>query len=101
MTVNKICKALSGSLKELLDNRSYFTNNSKLVKSGLIHLNEFQVGGDKNAIVDSLNGNFNKYVELDRRSVDFITNVETNPSDVLNGSHLYTPSCTMSEVKLP
>eukprot|EP01006_Ploeotia_vitrea_P029076 TRINITY_DN61676_c0_g1_i1.p1 TRINITY_DN61676_c0_g1~~TRINITY_DN61676_c0_g1_i1.p1 ORF type:complete len:1039 (+),score=112.61 TRINITY_DN61676_c0_g1_i1:442-3117(+) len=71
--------------------RKHFYKNSKLVKNGFITV-----------ISSGTTGNFStSSVTIDRRFSDFLLGLDTEISEVVEGSHLYFPTATFSQVVLP
>eukprot|EP00246_Nothoceros_aenigmaticus_P015199 TRINITY_DN6205_c0_g1_i3.p1 TRINITY_DN6205_c0_g1~~TRINITY_DN6205_c0_g1_i3.p1 ORF type:complete len:1045 (-),score=220.48 TRINITY_DN6205_c0_g1_i3:28-2925(-) len=82
------------SFKEQVLARTYFYKSSKLVARGLIKMRPTPYtrgGGD---LMD-------QQVELDRRMLDWIVGLDTEMNELVEGSHLYLPKISMSQVVLP
>jgi hypothetical protein len=79
------------SLEEKMKCRSYFYKTSKLVKEGIISLSSQDISTDFNM----------SQVYLDRRMFDFIVGLDTEFSELVEGSHLYTPDVSLDDVVLP
>lgn len=81
------------TLQEEIHSRTYFYKNSKLVSEGLVHINDPPLHN---------RGNFlDCVVELDRRLLDYIVGLDTEMNELVDGSDLYTPEVTLSQVSLP
>ncbi len=93
--VGALLKSFSNCVADEVKGRKYFYKSSKLVKEGVIMLhgsaNESVVALD---LVDNV-------VELDRRMLDFIVGLDTEFSEIVDGSNLYTPNVNFDDVILP
>jgi|GEM_PF-622025 len=80
----------SGSLAERIDNRRYFYKNAKLVSEGMIF------------IESSIRRELGRAdVEIDRRMLDYLVGLDTEASELVDGSHLYLPTVRLDQVVLP
>lgn len=82
----------SRSIEEKMRCRKYFYKSGTLVKEALITV----YGGS--GFLDDLN---NAQVVLDRRIFDWLIALDTEFSELVEGSHLYTPDVEIDDVILP
>ncbi|KJE90794.1 hypothetical protein CAOG_02039 [Capsaspora owczarzaki ATCC 30864] len=89
-TVGQLLHMYSEDFEDEVGRRKYFYKNARLVKEGVIRLADSVVSGELN----------NSQVEMDRRMLDFVVGLETEVSEMLDGSHLYTPNVKLDQVIL-
>ncbi|KAL6053112.1 AAA domain-containing protein [Balamuthia mandrillaris] len=89
-SVGALLSTFCNSFEEELKNRSYFYKNARLVREGIIRLSDTW---DRELM--------NTDVELDRRMLDFIVGLDSELSELVEGSHLYTPNVKLESVILP
>ena len=77
-TVADVLTTLSGSLDNEIANRKYFYRDARLVKDGIIHLQNSALSTDLTS----------SSVDIDRRMVDFLCGLDTEVQHLLEGSHL-------------
>ncbi|KAL3158741.1 hypothetical protein ABBQ32_011470 [Trebouxia sp. C0010 RCD-2024] len=83
---------LPTSLQEQISSRKYFYKSGRLIKDGIITLSNTDFSRD---IMD-------QGVDIDRRMLDFLVGLDTEFSDMVDGSHLYFPSAVhLEDVVLP
>ena len=90
--VGTLLRAFCDSFEEQIRSRSYFYKNSKLIKEGIIKIS----GGS--GLDDDL---MDSYVTIDRRMLEFALGLDTEFSELVEGSHLYFPKVNMDQVVLP
>ncbi|DBB01935.1 hypothetical protein WJX77_010097 [Trebouxia sp. C0004] len=93
LTVGSLLLAfLPTSLQEQISSRRYFYKSGRLIKDGIITLSNTDFSRD---IMD-------QGVDIDRRMLDFLCGLDTEFSDMVDGSHLYFPSAVqLEDVILP
>ncbi|GIM08475.1 hypothetical protein Vretimale_12482, partial [Volvox reticuliferus] len=93
MTVGNLLLAFyPDDLKEQINARRYFYKSGRLIQDGILTLNGTDFSKD---IMD-------QGVDLDRRMLDFLVGLDTEFSDMVDGSHLYYPSYVrLEDVVLP
>ena len=69
---------------------SFFYKSAVLVREGILVLHGDELGAD---LTQTL-------AEIDRRMLDFVVGLDTEFSELMDGSHLYTPLVTIDEVVL-
>jgi SpoVK/Ycf46/Vps4 family AAA+-type ATPase len=90
-TVNDLLNCFCGSLEEQIKSRKYFYKSAILVKEGILNLHGTDFAGDLTECT----------VEIDRRMLDFVVGLDTEFSEIVDGSHLYSPSVDFEDVILP
>lgn len=91
MSVNDLLNSFCGNLEEQIRSRKYFYKTSVLVQEGVLNM----LGQDFMAdLTDCV-------VEIDRRMLDFVVGLDTEFSEIVDGSHLYTPNVELEDVILP
>lgn len=89
-TVGALIGLYCDSFEEELRYRSYFYKSARLVKEGIIRLSD---SWERELM--------NTSVELDRRMLDFVVGLDTELSELVEGSHLYTPTVKLENVIMP
>ena len=84
-------KNFCDSLEEKMKCRRFFYKGSTMIKEGLLTLHNDNFAQDLNAC----------QVTLDRRLFDFVVGLDTEMSELLDGSHLYKPEISVDDVILP
>eukprot|EP00026_Physarum_polycephalum_P001373 Phypoly_transcript_01374.p1 GENE.Phypoly_transcript_01374~~Phypoly_transcript_01374.p1 ORF type:complete len:556 (+),score=115.18 Phypoly_transcript_01374:1030-2697(+) len=90
-SVNELIRALCPTLEDQIKFRIYFYKGSTLVREGIIKLLNSGLQGDL----------IHSRVEIDRRMLDFTVGLDTEFSEVVEGSHLYHPTVQLEHVVLP
>lgn len=85
----KIINMFNDDLQSQIEARKYFYKSSRLVRDGIIHLDSWTRDF---ASVD---------VEIDRKMLDYLVGLDTEISELVEGSHIYTPAVEMDHVILP
>mmetsp|Transcript_18421 Transcript_18421/g.55530 ORF Transcript_18421/g.55530 Transcript_18421/m.55530 type:complete len:1186 (-) Transcript_18421:1035-4592(-) len=93
MSVGSILLAfLPDSLQEQISARKFFYKSARLIKDGIVSLSGTDFSKD---IMD-------QGVDADRRMLDFLVGLDTEFSDLVDGSHLYFPAHVhLKDVILP
>jgi len=89
--VNDLLNSFSSSLEKQISNRRYFYKSATLVKEGVLNLQ----GSDFMSDLTDCS------LEIDRRMLDFVVGLDTEFSEIVDGSHLYTPNVDLEDVILP
>ncbi|OGG56954.1 MAG: hypothetical protein A3F84_15585 [Candidatus Handelsmanbacteria bacterium RIFCSPLOWO2_12_FULL_64_10] len=87
--VGQLLEILCSNLQERIQGRRHFYRNGTLVREGMISLTE------------SLTDLTRYDVEIDRCMMDFIVGLDTELSELIDGSHLYYPKVGPDLVVLP
>eukprot|EP00850_Spirogloea_muscicola_P001405 SM000005S17202 [mRNA] locus=s5:714075:723832:- [translate_table: standard] len=82
------------SFKEQVLARKYFYKSSKLVAKGLVKVKSSLYARGSGDLME-------QQLELDRRLLDWIAGLDTEITELIEGSHLYTPKVGMEQVVLP
>ena len=90
MQVEVLLRAFSASLSQQIQYRKHFYKSAVLVREGIIVLHGDELGADLSQTM----------AEIDRRMLDFVVGLDTEFSELMDGSHLYTPSVHIEEVVL-
>ena len=85
--IDLFCATLESRMKS----RKYFYKSSTLIREGILTLSEKGFTKDLSDCD----------VELDRRMFDFIVGLDTEFSELVDGSHLYLPEVEFDDVVLP
>jgi AAA+ superfamily predicted ATPase len=89
-SVRDLLKMFCGeSLKEQVKYCSCFFKSAPLVAEGIL-----RVGGHDGHVMFS-------HVSLDRRMLDYLAGVDSSFAEMVEGSHILTPTVTLDQVKLP
>ncbi len=86
--IGEIITALSSGFRYEIENRKYFYKNARLVRDGIITIQDF----------DDIK---RAGVEIDRRMMDYLLGIDTEINEFIEGSHLYTPNVKLGQVILP
>ncbi|KAL9654345.1 hypothetical protein ABK040_010374 [Willaertia magna] len=78
------------TLQERINHRRYFYKKSSLIKDGMIRLSD-RYSSD---LMDS-------DVDIDRRMLDYLCGLDSEFSEVVEGSHLFYPNVKLDNVVLP
>jgi len=89
--VDAFISSYATSLEAKMRCRKFFYKSSALIREGIISLSGQDFSSDLN----------NCRVVLDRRMFDYIIGQDTELSELVDGSHLYTPSERLEDVVLP
>jgi len=90
-TVACYIERFSHSLEDKMNSRKFFYKSSTMVEEGIITISGVDFDTDLNQC----------RVELDRRMFDYIIGLDTEFSELVDGSHLYTPDVSLDDVILP
>ena len=90
MQVEVLLRAFASSLQQQIKHRRYFYKTAVLVREGILVLHGDELGAD---LTQTL-------AEIDRRMLDFVVGLDTEFSELMDGSHLYTPTVVIDEVVL-
>ena len=85
-----LLRAFSHSLQAQIEHRKHFYKSAVLVREGILVLHGDELGAD---LTQTL-------AEIDRRMLDFVVGLDTEFSELMDGSHLYTPQVQVEEVVL-
>nr|CCC95866.1 unnamed protein product [Trypanosoma congolense IL3000] len=96
MTVGYILFVLCANLRERVDARRSFYLSGPLISNGVLSLSLDTTG--RNCFNTDL---MDYIVDIDRKIVDHLMGTETETSELVPGSRLYSPSVSMSSVILP
>jgi SpoVK/Ycf46/Vps4 family AAA+-type ATPase len=88
--VKAILDLWCSSLEERISRRRHFYKNATLVREGMIRLDD-TLGSDLESCT----------VDIDRRMMDFLTGLDAESGELVDGSHLYTPRVRIEQVVLP
>lgn len=90
VTVGLLLRHFAESLDDKISFRRYFYKSSKLIKEGIIIVTATPSHNHgSSSILQDLTDNS---VELDRRMLDYIVGLDTEFSEIVDGSNLYTPN---------
>lgn len=89
-SVGELLRLFCTDLEEEIAHRKYFYKSATLVREGMIIVHNSGLTGDTN----------NATVEIDRRMLDFCVGLDTEFSEVVEGSHLYFPKTKFEHVIL-
>jgi len=90
MQVEVLLRAFASSLQQQIRHRRYFYKTAVLVREGILVLHGDELGAD---LTQTL-------AEIDRRMLDFVVGLDTEFSELMDGSHLYSPTVKIDEVVL-
>lgn len=91
VNVEHFLSCYSALLEVNMKCRRSFYKSSPLIKEGIISLSGQDISSDLNKC----------RVYIDRRFVDYICGVDLELNELVDGSHLYTPSVNLEDVILP
>eukprot|EP00731_Ephydatia_muelleri_P032086 Em0023g593a len=89
-TIGDLLRLFCTSLQEQIKHRTYFYKSATLVQEGMIQVNSVGLTGDPASAM----------VEIDRRMLDFCVGLDTEFSEIVEGSHLYYPKTKFEQVVL-
>eukprot|EP00800_Vazella_pourtalesii_P010699 TRINITY_DN2610_c0_g4_i1.p1 TRINITY_DN2610_c0_g4~~TRINITY_DN2610_c0_g4_i1.p1 ORF type:complete len:970 (-),score=246.43 TRINITY_DN2610_c0_g4_i1:85-2994(-) len=89
-SVGELLRLFCTNLTEQIKHRTFFYKNAKLVREGMIVVHDVGLTGDPSSAK----------VEVDRRMLDFSVGLDTEFSEVVEGSHLYFPKTKFNNVIL-
>ncbi|XP_019854420.1 PREDICTED: uncharacterized protein LOC105313451 [Amphimedon queenslandica] len=89
-TVGELLRLFCPSLQEQIKHRVYFYKMATLVREGMIIVHNSGLNGDPTSAK----------VEIDRRMLDFCVGLDTEFSEIVEGSHLYYPKTLFDQVVL-
>ena len=87
-----IQQVLCDGLEEQIRSRRYFYKNATLIREGIVRISDRRFGQG-----DLMDCN----IEIDRRMLDFIVGLETELSEMVDGSSCFLPTVSLSQVVLP
>ena len=87
-SVGELQRLFCSSLKEQIKHRMYFYKTAILVREGMIIVHNSGLTGDPTSAK----------VEIDRRMLDFCVGLDTEFSEIVEGSHLYYPKTRFEQV---
>uniref|UniRef100_A0A0G4HU76 AAA+ ATPase domain-containing protein n=1 Tax=Chromera velia CCMP2878 TaxID=1169474 RepID=A0A0G4HU76_9ALVE len=91
MSVGTLLSLFCASLDEQIRSRRFFYKSATLIREGVVSLNQPVFTGDL----------LEASVEVDRRLLDFVVGLDTEFSELVEGSHLYAPTTSIADVVLP
>lgn len=86
--VGELLRIFCADLEEQIDHRKYFYKSASLVHEGMIAVHNSGITGDPTSAS----------VEIDRRMLDFCVGLDTEFSEIVEGSHLYFPKTKFDQV---
>ena len=86
--VGELLRIFCADLEEQIHKRKYFYKSASLVHEGMIVVNNSGLTGDPTSAS----------VEIDRRMLDFCVGLDTEFSEIVEGSHLYFPKTKFEQV---
>lgn len=86
--VGELLRIFCTDLEEQIHKRKYFYKSASLVHEGMIVVNNSGLTGDPTSAT----------VEIDRRMLDFCVGLDTEFSEIVEGSHLYFPKTKFEQV---
>lgn len=86
--VGELLRIFCADLEEQINHRKYFYKSATLVHEGMIVVNNSGLTGDPTSAT----------VEIDRRMLDFCVGLDTEFSEIVEGSHLYFPKTKFEQV---
>eukprot|EP01117_Protostelium_nocturnum_P002988 TRINITY_DN13919_c0_g1_i1.p1 TRINITY_DN13919_c0_g1~~TRINITY_DN13919_c0_g1_i1.p1 ORF type:complete len:1057 (+),score=459.92 TRINITY_DN13919_c0_g1_i1:75-3245(+) len=89
--VGTVLRSYAKGLEEQINKRKYFYKGSKMIKEGIIRIS----GGS--ALDDDL---ITAYLTVDRRMLEFVMGIDSEFSELVEGSHLYFPKVKLDQVIL-
>ena len=95
LPVNDLLTAFCDTFNSQIARRTCFYKRSSLVKHGIIKVTP--TSWTHSTTLDLVDN----YVDMDRRILDKIVGLDTEISELMEASHLYTPNVSMSNVVLP
>jgi SpoVK/Ycf46/Vps4 family AAA+-type ATPase len=87
-TIRDVLRLFCHTLEEQIQYRKYFYKSATMVHEGMINVHNLGLTGDISSAT----------VELDRRMLDFCVGLDTEFSEVVEGSHLYHPKTKFEQV---
>jgi SpoVK/Ycf46/Vps4 family AAA+-type ATPase len=89
-SVGELLRLFCVNLHDQIKHRVYFYKAAPMVREGMIIVNNSGLTGDPT----------NTKVEIDRRMLDFCAGLDTEFSEIVEGSHLYFPQTKFEQVIL-
>ena len=89
-TIGELLRLFCISLQDQIKHRTYFYKSATLVQEGMLVVNNSGLTGDPTSAK----------VEIDRRMLDFCVGLDTEFSEIVEGSHLYYPKTKFEQVSL-
>ena len=86
--VGELLRIFCADLEEQIEHRKYFYKSASLVHEGMIVVHNSGLTGDPTSAS----------VEIDRRMLDFCVGLDTEFSEIVEGSHLYFPKTKFEHV---
>lgn len=90
-TIGEAIQNFATSLEDKMLARKYFYKTSRLIKEGILCISQ-------NDFMEDLS---HCSIDLDRRMFDFLVGLDTEFSEVVDGSHLYIPNVSFDDTVLP
>lgn len=90
-TVGRLLYVLNSTLEERMHHRRFFYKTGALVRDSIIRVSD-PFGSDDLMDCD---------VSIDRRVLDYVLGLDTESDQLVEGTHLYTPSVQLDQVVLP
>ena len=87
-TIGELLRLFCTSLQDQIKHRTYFYKSATLVQEGMLVVNNAGLTGDPASAK----------VEIDRRMLDFCVGLDTEFSEIVEGSHLYYPKTKFEQV---
>eukprot|EP00935_MAST-01C_sp_MAST-1C-sp1_P000007 g7.t1 len=87
-SVKQLLTSFCNSLEAQIWSRRYFYKGASLVREGILNLQGAEFGGDLTECT----------AEVDRRMLDFVVGLDTEFSELIDGSHLYAPTVSVDDV---
>lgn len=79
------------TLEEKMEARRFFYKSGTLIREGILTISQ----------QDFMTDLTNCVVELDRRLFDYLVGLDTEMSEIVDGSHLYVPAVELDDVVIP
>ena len=89
-TIGELLRLFCTTLQDQIKHRTYFYKSGTLVQEGMLVVNNAGLTGDPTSAK----------VEIDRRMLDFCVGLDTEFSEIVEGSHLYYPKTKFEQVSL-
>ena len=89
-TIKKMINLFFDTIEQQILARRYFYRDARLVANGFITVR----GEHRSEFLD-------QGIEIDCRMADYLLGLDAEATSVVEGSHLYTPKCSLAQVVLP
>ncbi len=97
--VQTLLRYFSNGIEERIAFRKFFYKSATLVQEGIIIITGVEI--DSHNMKSNLIDLTQSTVDIDRRMLDFICGLDTEFSEIVDGSHLYSPNVDIDDVILP